>query len=65
MKTFKTLPTEMLCFFVLVSAIVIRISFPEVAEFWLALVTAITLFLILHLRSHLDLKTEAEEEPSP
>jgi hypothetical protein len=63
MTVLKTLSDEMLGFFILVSGIVMKMSFPDVADFWLALVTAITLFLIMHIRSHSGFAADTEENP--
>jgi len=65
MTIFKTLPAEILGLSVLVAAALTRIILPEIAEFWLALATAITLFLIMHIRTRLILEAEAKEKPSP
>ncbi len=65
MTMLKYLPAELLGLFVLVSAMLTRIFFPEVLDFWLALATSITLFVIMHIRTHLVLDVEAKEKPSP
>ena len=65
MTILKILPAEMLGLFVLVSAALTGVFFPELSEFWLALATAITLFVIMHIRTHLVLDAEAKEKPSP
>jgi len=62
--SFRSLPAEMLGSFILVAAIVPKIFFPTVSEFWLALVTAITLFLIMHIRAQLLLNATAKEKLS-
>ena len=62
--SFRSLPAEMLGSFILVAAIVTKIFFPAVSEFWLALVTAITLFLIMHIRAQLLLNATAKEKLS-
>ena len=63
--SFRSLPAEMVGSFVLVAAIVTRLFLPAVSEFWLALVTAITLFLMMHIRTQLLLNATAKEKPSP
>jgi len=65
MTIFRNLPDEMLGLFVLVSAVLIGIFLPEVSEFWMALATAITLFVIMHIKTHLVLDAAAKEKPSP
>ena len=65
MMVLRNLPAEMLGLLVLVSAAIIGISLPEISDFWLALATAITLFLIMQIRTHLVLDTAAKEKPSP
>ena len=62
--SFRSLSAEMLGSFILVAAIVTKIFFPAVSEFWLALVTAITLFLIMHIRAQLLLNATAKEKLS-
>lgn len=64
-KIFNSLSAEMVgLIFILVSAAA-AMTFPEVADFWLALATAITLFVIMYVRSHPGVKTAAEEKTSP
>ena len=65
MTILRNIPAEMLGLSVLVSAVMAGIFFPDVSEFWLALATAITLFVIMHIRSHLVLDVAAKEKPSP
>ncbi len=65
MTMLKYLPAELLGLSVLVSAAMIRLFFPEVSEFWLALATAITLFVMMQVRTHLVLDVAAKEKPSP
>ena len=65
MNTFRSLPAEMLGLFILVFAIVTKISFSEIQDFWLALVTGAALFLAMHVRSYLSLKMTAKDKPSP
>ena len=65
MTIFKNLPAEILGLFVLVSAALTGIILPEVSDFWLALATAITLFVIMQIRTHLVLDVPAKEKPSP
>ena len=65
MTILKTIPAELLGLFVLVSAGLMGICFPEVSEFWLALATAITLFVIMQIRTHLELEAAAKEKPLP
>ncbi len=65
MNNFRSLPAEILGFFILVLAIAIRISVPAIADFWLALVTGIALLLAMHVRSYLSLKKSPKDEPSP
>ena len=65
MPILKYLPAEMLGLSVLVSAGLTRIFFPEISDFWLALATAITLFVIMQIRTHLVLEAVAKEKPSP
>ncbi len=60
----RSLSAEILGSFALVAAIVTRIFLPAVSEFWLALGTAITLFLIMHIRTRLLLNATAKEKPS-
>jgi hypothetical protein len=48
--------------FVLVAAVVTRMFFPGISEFWLALVTAITLFLIMHIRKLLVFNAIVKEK---
>jgi hypothetical protein len=65
MTMFRTVPAEMLGLFVLVSGALTGILFPEISDFWLALATAIALFVIMHVRTHLVLDVPAKEKPSP
>ena len=65
MKVFKILPAEIMGLFVVVSAVLIRIIFPEVSEFWLALATAITLFVLMQIRSLVVVDAPSKEKPSP
>ncbi len=65
MTILKNVPAEILGLFVLVSVAMIRIILPEVSEFWLALATAITLFVIMQVRTHLVLGGGTKEKPSP
>ncbi len=65
MNNFMNLPAEILGFFILVLAIAIRISVPAIADFWLALVTGIALFLAMHVRAYLSLKRSAKDKPLP
>ncbi len=65
MTMLKYLPAELLGLSVLVSAATTRIFFPEVSDFWLSLATAITLFVIMQIRTLLVLDVEAKEKPSP
>ena len=55
MTTYMVIPTEIIGLFILISAIAVRLHFPGLADFWLALATAIALFLIMHIRSYLVL----------
>jgi hypothetical protein len=64
MTILKNLPAEILGLFVLVSAASTRIIFPQISEFWLALATAITLFVIMNIRSHL-VQAASKEKASP
>jgi len=50
---------------VLVSAALTRLVLPEISDFWLALATAITLFVIMQIRTHLVWEAVAKEKPSP
>ena len=65
MTIFRNLPAELLGLFVLFSAVLVGIFFPEVSEFWMALATAITLFVIMHIKTKLVLDVAAKEKPSP
>ena len=65
MTILRNLPAELLGLSVLVSASLTGLCFPELSEFWLALATAITLFVIMQIRTHLVLDVAAEEKPSP
>lgn len=65
MTLLKYLPAELLGLFVLVSAMLTRLFILEVSDFWLALATAITLFVIMQIRTHLVLDVAAKEKPSP
>ncbi len=65
MTILKILPPEILGLAVLVSAVVTRIFFFEVSDFWLAVASAITLFAIMQVRTHLVLDNAAKEKPSP
>ena len=65
MTILRNLPPELLGLSVLCSASLAGLFFPELSEFWLALATAITLFVIMHIRTHLVLDVEAKEKPSP
>ncbi len=53
MKIFTTLTTEMMGSIIFVLVLATRMLFPETEEFWLALATAISLFLSIHIRSYL------------
>jgi len=61
----KTLPAEIVGLFILVSAFSTKLFLTEVSDFWLSLVTAIVLFVIMHVRTHLVVETTAKEKPSP
>ena len=61
----RNVPAEILGLAVLVTLASMKISFPEVSDFWFALATAITLFLIMQIRTHFVLETDAKEKPSP
>lgn len=63
MTVLRTLPNEMLGFLILVSGILTKQSVPDIEEFWLALATAITLFLIMHMRSRLSFAANAQAKP--
>jgi hypothetical protein len=66
MTALNSLPDEMLGFFILlVSGVLAKLLCPEIGEFWLALVTAIALFLIMHVRSRLIFPATPKETPSP
>jgi len=65
MMILRNLPAELLGLSVLVSAAVTGLFFPELSDFWLALATAIALFVIMQIRTHLVLEASAEEKPSP
>ncbi len=65
MTLLKYLPAELLGLLVLVSAMLTRLFILEVSDFWLALATAITLFVIMQIRTHLVLDVAAKEKPSP
>ena len=65
MTILRNLPAELLGLSVLVSASLAGLFFPELSEFWLALATAIALFAIMHIRTHLVLDVAAKEKPSP
>ena len=65
MTILKTLPAELSGLIILVSTIATGLFFPEVSDFWLALAAAITLFLMMHVKTHMDVNTEANEKPSP
>ena len=65
MKILQTLPDELFGFFIPTSAVVARLVFPEFGDFWLALVTAVSLFLIMHIRSQPSLKAAPKEKSSP
>ncbi len=47
MTILRNVPAELLGLSVLVSASLTGLFFPELSEFWLALATAITLFVIM------------------
>jgi hypothetical protein len=63
MTVLKTLPSEMLGFAVLVSGTLAKLSVPDIEDFWLALATAIALFLIMHMRSRLSFAANTEAKP--
>ncbi len=65
MSLLKYLPAEILGLSVLVSAALTRIIFQDVSDFWFALVTALALFAIMQVRTHLVLDVQAKEKPSP
>lgn len=65
MTILRNVPAELLGLSVLVSASLTGLFFPELSEFWLALATAITLFVIMQVRTHLVLDVQAKEKPSP
>ena len=65
MTILRNLPAELLGLSVLVSASLTGLFFPELSEFCLALATAITLFVIMQIRTHLVLDVAAKEKPSP
>ena len=63
MRALTFLPEEMLGFFILVSGVAGKLVCPEIEDFWFALVTAMALFLIMHVRSRLTLTAEPKETP--
>jgi hypothetical protein len=65
MELIKTLPNEILGLLILVTAAGAGFYFTEITEFWLAVATALSLFLIMHIRTHKVLDSRAEEKPSP
>ncbi len=65
MTALKSLPDEMLSFFVLVSGVLTKILCPEIGEFWIALATALILFLILHVRLRSISPATPKETPTP
>jgi len=65
MKIHQALSSEVIgLVFVLISA-AFTILLPGVADFWLALATAITLFLVMFVRSYLRLDAAVEQKSPP
>ncbi len=52
MKVFGTFSSEIVGLFFLLISATATVAFPGIADFWLALATAITLFLIMYVRLH-------------
>jgi hypothetical protein len=50
MKLFRTLSSEIIGLIFLLISAAATMSFPGIADFWLALATAITLFFIMYVR---------------
>jgi len=65
MNILQNLPDELLGLIILTSALVARLIFPEFGDFWWALVTAVSLFLIMQLRSRSSLKPAPKENSTP
>jgi hypothetical protein len=65
MSALNSLPDEMLGFFILVSGALAKLLRPEIGDFWLALATALTLFLVMHVRSRSIFMATPKETPTP
>lgn len=65
MKRVMSIPVEIIGIFILLSAPIMKLYFPELADFWLAVVAAIALFLVMHIRSYLATKVRPEQNPLP
>ena len=62
MAIFRSLPAELLGLSVIVLAALTKLILPEISDFWLAFATAITLFVIMQVRTRLVLDEAAEEK---
>ncbi len=65
MTVFKTLSADVIGFAFILASAAVTMWFPEVPDFWLALATSITLFLIMYIRPREYLETLAEEKTTP
>jgi hypothetical protein len=62
MQLFKTISAEFIGLLFLIVSAAAALLIPEVSDFWLALATAISLFLFMYLRIHYNrFPTEREE----
>ncbi len=64
MKALKTVSSEIIGLFFLLISAAATLSFPGIADFWLALATAIALFSIMYVRLHLEAVEPSKEAAS-
>jgi hypothetical protein len=64
MQVLKTISVEFIGLVFLVVSAAITTTLPDIADFWLALATAITLFLLMYLRIHYSRSPSEREEVS-
>ncbi|MFZ1107561.1 MAG: hypothetical protein WAN43_04335 [Rhodomicrobium sp.] len=64
MQVFKTISVEIIGLAVLILSTAATLTVPDVGEFWLALATAITLFLLMYIRLHYESPAPKREEAS-
>jgi hypothetical protein len=64
MQRLKTISVEIIGLVILIVSTAATLTVPDVGDFWLALATAITLFLLMYLRLHYAGPATEREETS-